>query len=68
MFATLETFHFEMSELNTLVGPNTAESKKEKRERGEKRRKVRVGEKRIVNILEQKKKKKWGKGRRERSH
>ena len=60
MFDTLDTFHFEMSELNSVAPENAAESKKEKRERGEKRR--------SEKILEHKRKKKWGKGRRERGH
>ena len=61
MFVTLDTSHFEMSELNSVAPENAAESKKEKRERerGEKRR--------SEKILEQKKKKTWGNGRRERS-
>ena len=53
MFVTLDTSHFEMSELNALVPKNTAESKKEKRERGEKRR--------SEKILEQKKEEEMGK-------
>ena len=31
MYVTLDTSHFEMSELNALVPKNTAESKKEKK-------------------------------------
>ena len=33
MFDTLDTSHFEMSELNALASGNAAESKNEKRER-----------------------------------
>ena len=50
---TLDTSHFEMSELNATAVLNTAESKKKKeRERRQK--------KRSEKILEKKQKKKWG--------
>ena len=37
MFVTLDTSHFEMSELNAAADVNTAESKNNKREREEQR-------------------------------
>ena len=43
MFSTLDTSHFEMSDLNAVAPENAAESKKEKRERGAKRRSEREG-------------------------
>ena len=41
MLVTLDTSHFEMSELNALAVLNAAESKKREREREEKRGEVR---------------------------
>ena len=37
MIVTLDTFHFEMSELNALAAQNAAESKKKGKEREEQR-------------------------------
>ena len=58
---TLETSHFEMSELNALAARNTAESKKKRRE---KQRAKMSNVRQIVKILEQRKKEEntWGKG------
>ena len=73
MFSKLDTSHVEMFELNTVAPRNTAESKKsQKRKERETQREKQRGEVRekiettFVKILEQKKKKMWGNGRRER--
>ena len=64
MFVTLDTSHFETSELNASALANAAESKKKRKEerererdRGAKRGEVRKGERRIVKNLKRKGKK-----------
>ena len=60
MIVTLDTFHFEMSELNALAAQNAAESKKRKREGGAKRRRERVRDMKRRKHFREKWKKKNG--------
>ena len=60
MLNTLDTSHFEMSELNASALKNAAESKKE-RDRSKEEKSQRVTETKSVQFLKQKEKEKRGK-------
>ena len=57
MAVTLDTSHFEMSELNASASLNTAESKKEKRKRGTKRSSEKMRETNLWNFRAKKEEK-----------